>query len=82
MLRNLRNLGPASERMLNEAGITSETQLRRMGSVKAYQAVQAAGRKPSLNLLWAIEGALAGQAWQTIAQQDRLALLLALEQKP
>ncbi len=79
MLGNLRNLGPASERMLNQAGITSETQLRRMGSVKAYQAVQAAGQTPSLNLLWAIEGALTDQPWQAIAQQDRLSLLLALE---
>ncbi|MEO8387004.1 MAG: TfoX/Sxy family protein [Polaromonas sp.] len=82
MLRNLRNLGPASERLLNRAGITSELQLRQIGSIKAYRAVQASGQKPSLNLLWAVEGALTGQAWQTIAQQDRLSLLLALEQTP
>lgn len=79
MLRNLRNLGPASERLLNQAGITSEPQLREIGSINAYRAVQASGGKPSLNLLWAIEGALTDQAWQTIAQQDRLSLLLALE---
>ncbi|MDI1238626.1 MAG: TfoX/Sxy family protein [Polaromonas sp.] len=80
MLLNLRNLGPASERMLDRAGITTEIQLLQIGSVKAYRAVQATGQKPSLNLLWAIEGALTDQSWQAISQQDRLSLLLALEQ--
>ena len=82
MLRNLLNLGPASERMLYQAGITTELQLRQLGSVKTYKAVQASNQKPSLNLLWAIEGALTDQPWQAIAQQHRLSLLLALEETP
>lgn len=53
-----RNLGPRSREMLAKAGIVSEAQLRTLGAVAAYVAVKRAGGKPSLNLLWALEGAL------------------------
>jgi hypothetical protein len=33
----------------------------------------------SLNLLWALEGALSGLSWQTVTREHRLSLLLALE---
>jgi DNA transformation protein len=37
------------------------------------------GVSPSLNLLWALEGALTGRPWQVVAKEHRLSLLLALE---
>ncbi|WP_425358296.1 TfoX/Sxy family DNA transformation protein [Thiothrix nivea] len=43
--------------MFLKAGIQSEAQLREMGSIAAFVAVKRAGCAPSLNLLWAIEGA-------------------------
>jgi DNA transformation protein len=33
----------------------------------------------SLNLLWALEGALTGESWQSVAKHHRTTLLLALE---
>jgi DNA transformation protein len=34
----------------------------------------------SLNLLWALEGALSNIPWQVVAREHRTSLLLALEQ--
>ena len=43
-------------------------------SVTAHKAGSA-----SLNLLWALEGALTGLHWQVVAKEHRLSLLLALK---
>ena len=75
----LRNLGLSSMHMLASSGITSEAQLHELGAVAAYVKVQRTGFKPSLNLLWAIEGALSNRHWQDVARDDRLDLLLALD---
>lgn len=75
----LPNLGPKSQAMLAGAGISTLAQLRQLGAVAAYAQVRATGLKPSLNLLWALEGALSGQAWQRVAKEHRTSLLLALD---
>lgn len=73
------NLGPASWRMLQAAGITDAANLRELGALAAYLQVKRSGQRPSLNLLWALEGALSERSWQAVAREDRLALLMALE---
>ena len=78
-IAHLHGLGPKSQAMLAGAGITTVAQLRRIGSVRAYASVKAAGAQASLNLLWALEGALTGLPWQVVAKEHRLSLLLALE---
>jgi len=65
--------------MLAGAGIKAVAQLKRLGSVRSYAKVKATGANASLNLLWAIEGALTGLPWQVVAREHRLSLLLALE---
>jgi DNA transformation protein len=72
-------LGPKSEAALRLAGITSVRQLRALGSVRAFRAVKQVWPQASLNLLWALEGALSGLSWQVVAREHRLSLLLALE---
>lgn len=79
MIKNLRNLGPQSAKMLAKAGIVSNEKLRSLGSVAAFLAVKRAGCTPSNNLLWALEGALTDQDWKEIAHKDRLRLLIQLE---
>jgi len=79
MFSKLRNLGKASSQMLLSAGIRSEEQLRAMGAVSAYIAVKAAGCAPSLNLLWAIEGALTDQDWKQVSRDERTSLLMQLD---
>jgi DNA transformation protein len=65
--------------MLAAAGIHGRTDLKRLGSVQAYLRVKAAGQNASLNLLWALEGALTGQDWRVVAREERTRLLLALD---
>ena len=65
--------------MLANAGIVSDAQLKAMGAVAAFIAVKRAGGKPSLNLLWALEGALTNRDWKEVARRDRLSLLTQLE---
>ncbi len=77
-IADLPNFGAKSQQMLALAGIVTIEQLRYLGSVPAYVQVKRVG-KVSLNLLWAIEGALSGRHWQEVAQNDRLRLLIELE---
>jgi DNA transformation protein len=65
--------------MLAKAGIRTEERFRKLGAVQAYAAVKRAGAKPSLNLLWALEGALTDRDWKEIAKTRRLELLTELE---
>ena len=79
-IAELPNLGAKSQRMLEQAGIVSSAQLRELGAVRAYLQVKRNGGNASLNLLWALEGALSGRHWQEVAKHDRLRLLLELEE--
>lgn len=78
-LSDLPNLGPKSQQMLAQAGIKTVAQLRKLGAVRAFLQVKRNGGNASLNLLWAMEGALTGRHWQDVAKHDRLHLLLELE---
>jgi len=48
MIKNLRNLGPQSAKMLAKAGIVSNEKLKALGSVAAFLAVKRAGCSPRL----------------------------------
>jgi DNA transformation protein len=78
-IADLPNFGPKSQQMLDQAGIKTVAQLRELGAVRAYLQVKRSGGNASLNLLWAMEGALTGQHWQVVAKNERLRLLLELE---
>jgi len=75
----LPNLGPKSQAMLASVGITTLAELRALGAIPAYVRVKASGDNASLNLLWALEGALTGRHWRDVARTDRSSLLLALD---
>ena len=79
MIGKFRNLGKHSQEMLALAGIKTEGQLRAKGSAAAFVAVKRTGCAPSLNLLWAIEGALTDRDWKEVAKNDRLSLLTQVE---
>ena len=74
-IADLPNFGPASVAMLESAGIKTLRQLQGLGSVPAYAKVKRLNKLASLNLLWAIEGALSGRPWQDVAKLDRERLL-------
>jgi DNA transformation protein and related proteins len=73
------NLGPKSREMLSQAGLKQWRQVQALGAVRAYVQVRQKVGGASLNLLWALEGALSGRPWQQVAQEDRASLLMALE---
>jgi len=79
-IASLDNLGPKSQDMLAAAGVHTVAQLRKLGAVPAYARVKALWPRASLNLLWALEGALTDLPWQVVAREHRTSLLLALEQ--
>ena len=83
-IRDLRNLGARSERMLDQIGVHSAEELRRRGAVRTFCELKRAGVTSSLNMLWALAGAVEpwpeGRHWREVARGDeRLSLLLALE---
>jgi len=54
------DVGPAARRWMREVGVATRGDLERMGSVATFCAVRANGRRASVNLLYALEGALLG----------------------
>ena len=76
---DLPGLGPKSLAMLAAAGLHGRADLQRLGSVQAYLRVKAAGQNASLNLLWALEGALTGAHWEDVQREHGPRLLAELE---
>ncbi|NUS37505.1 MAG: TfoX/Sxy family protein [Lysobacter sp.] len=75
----LRNIGPKSAAWLRQVGLRSREDLAAIGTVEAFMRVKRAGFKPSLNLLYAIEGALLDCHWQEIPDARRSELVLAAD---
>jgi predicted flap endonuclease-1-like 5' DNA nuclease len=78
-LAALPNLGPRSAAMLAAAGITTLAQLRRLGAVAAFVRARRHDTAVSLNLLYALAGALDGMHWRQVQRERRLELLTAVE---
>ncbi|GAB1406937.1 TfoX/Sxy family protein [Thermomonas brevis] len=76
----LRNIGPKSAAWLRQVGLRSLADLQQAGAVGAYMKVRRAGFKPSLNLLYALEGALQDCHWQEIPEARRAELVAAAEE--
>lgn len=75
-LKDLPNLRLATERMLKKAGISSVAQLHKKGAIEAYKAIQQShSTEVSLELLWALEGAIAGKHWSVIPHSRREELM-------
>lgn len=79
MSLKLRNIGPKSAAWLRQVGLRTLEDLSEAGAVGAYIKVRRAGFKPSLNLLYALEGALADCHWQEIPEARRAELVQAAE---
>ena len=75
----LRNIGPKSAAWLRQVGLRSREDLEAVGAVEAFMRVKRAGFKPSLNLLYALEGALLDCHWQDVPEARRGELVLAAD---
>jgi len=75
----LRNIGPKSAAWLRQVGLHSRADLEAAGAVDAFMRVKRAGFKPSLNLLYALEGALLDCHWQEVPEPRRVQMVQAAE---
>ena len=75
----LRNIGPKSMAWLRQTGVRSLDDLKGVGALAAYVRVKRAGFRPSLNLLYALEGAILDCHWQDIPEARRAQLVVEAE---
>lgn len=75
----LRNIGPKSAAWLRQVGLHTRDDLAAAGPVEAYMRVRRAGFRPSMNLLYALEGALADCHWQDVPDARRQQLVAEAE---
>ena len=75
----IRNIGPKSMAWLRQTGVRTQQDLETVGALAAYVRIKRAGFKPSLNLLYALEGAILGCHWQSIPDARRSELISAAE---
>jgi DNA transformation protein len=74
-IEKMRNLGPATARMLAEIDILDEDGLRALGAAEAYRRLKFQfGRHVSIIALYAMEAALRGCDWRALdaATKDQL----------
>jgi DNA transformation protein len=60
------NIGKELERILVEAGITSFAELKNLGSEQAFLRLRAADPSACRNMIYALEGAIAGIRWHDL----------------
>lgn len=75
----IRNVGPKSAAWLRQVGVRTQADLEALGAVAAFMKVKRAGFRPSLNLVYALEGALLDCHWQQVPDVRRSELLLAVD---
>jgi DNA transformation protein len=78
MSSKIRNVGPKSAAWLRQIGVRSTEDLIRVGPVEAFLKVKRAGFRPSLNLLYAMAGAMADCHWAELPEERKQELLAAL----
>lgn len=76
----LMNIGVKSATWLESVGIETEADLAELGVVEVYERIKAAyPEKVSLNLLWALQGALLGIPRQLLPEEMKEELHTQLE---
>lgn len=77
-ISQMRNLGPATERMLRDVGVNSADELRAIGAVDAFLRLQFAQSGVSLNALYAMEAALLDIDWRELLRERKSGLKRAV----
>lgn len=77
-LSKLKNIGPKSEEWLNAIGVHSKSDLVRLGSIHAYRLMKEAGFDVSLNLVYAMEGAILDAHWNDLPEKLKAELQVAI----
>lgn len=75
----IRNIGPKSTAWLRQVGVRSMEDLQKIGVLETFLRVKRAGFRPSLNLLWSMEGAMRDCHWTDVPEERRAELSRALD---
>lgn len=75
----IRNVGPKSAAWLRQVGVRTIEDLRRVGPIETFMKVKRAGFRPSLNLLYAMQGALDDCHWADLSEEVKASLVQAAE---
>lgn len=71
-IEEMRNLGPATAKMLAEVGVYRESDLRRIGAVDVYHRLKFQfGRHITIIALYAMEAALRGCDWRSLDPETK-----------
>lgn len=73
-ISTLPNLGPATERQFNDAGIMTAEQLRDMGADVAYARILENGTRPHFIGYYVLHMALQGRPWNDCQGDEKKAL--------
>ncbi len=73
-LADARNLGPKSAAMLAELDVHTLEDVQALGAAEVFVRAKVVAPKTSLNLLWALEGALRGIDWRELPPEVKRAL--------
>lgn len=74
----IRNVGPKSAAWLRQIGVRTAEDLVRVGPVEAFLKVKRAGFRPSLNLLYAMAGAIDDCHWTDLSDERKASLIQSL----
>jgi DNA transformation protein len=75
----IRNVGPKSAAWLRQVGVRTLEDLVRIGPVESFLKVKRAGFRPSLNLLYAMAGAIDDCHWTDLPEERRTTMVAELE---
>jgi len=78
-ISQLKNLGPKSAEWLAAIDIHTLADLRTIGAITAYEKIKRTGFNPSLNLLYALVGAIDNIHWTEVKKQQKHDLVLLLD---
>ena len=77
-LTNLKNIGPTIQKRLQDIGVHTKNDLKRIGPVAAYQKIQSKNPEKTIPVcyyLYSLQGALDGKHWDDISQKKKQELL-------
>lgn len=71
---DIKNIGPVSRPWLTAVGVSGRADLQRLGAVEVFCRIRDLGLAPSLNLLWALEGAVQDKPFHAVSESRKKAL--------
>ncbi len=77
VISDLPNLGPSSAKMLSQINVHCLRDIEQLGPVSCFKLLKAANVKVSLNLLYALYGAIHNKPWNRLSQVEKDDLIRA-----